>query len=179
MKKFIFILFFQCLFAQSFVDFDLIKSFISYDGKHPAHNWTGISKDIQGTFEINKQDLTQSKVDLFVPVFSFDSKNANRDSNMLDVVEEYYYPFVRFTSSKINKSESGFNVVGNLSFHGITKEFIIPVELNEDNENIIVTSDFSIMLTDFKIKRPALLTIKIRNQVDIKVYLVGSIEYQK
>ena len=98
---------------------------------------------------------------------------------MLDVVEEYYYPFVRFTSSKINKLESGFDVVGNLSFHGITKEFIIPVELNEDNENIIVTSDFSIMLTDFKIKRPALLTIKIRNQVDIKVYLVGSTENQK
>ena len=167
------------LFSQSFVELDLDKSYISYDGKHPAHNWTGISKDIQGTFEINKQDLTQSKVDLFVPVFSFDSKNANRDSNMLDVVEEYYYPFVRFTSSKINKSESGFDVLGNLSFHGITKEFIIPVELNEDNENIIVTSDFSIMLTDFKIKRPALLTIKIRNQVDIKVYFVGSIVNQK
>ena len=179
MKKFISILFFQFLFAQSFVEFDLTKSFISYDGKHPAHNWTGISTDIQGTFEINKQDLTQSKVDLFVPVFSFDSKNANRDSNMLDVVEEYYYPFVRFTSSKINKLESGFDVVGNLSFHGITKEFIIPVELNEDNENIIVTSDFSIMLTDFKIKRPALLTIKIRNQVDIKVFLVGSLKNQK
>ena len=73
MKKFIFILFFQCLFAQSFVQFDLAESFISYEGKHPAHNWTGISKDIQGTFELNKEDLTQSKVDLFVRVFSFDS----------------------------------------------------------------------------------------------------------
>jgi len=179
MKKFIPLLFFQCLLAQSFVEFDLNKSFISYDGKHPAHNWTGISKDIRGTFEINEKDLTQSTVDLFVPVFSFDSKNANRDSNMLDVVEEYFYPFVRFTSSKIKKSESGFDVVGNLNFHGITKEFTIPVELNKDNESILVTSDFSIMLTDFKIKRPALLTIKIRNQVDIKVYLVGSIKNQK
>ena len=175
MKKFIFILFFQSLFAQSLVEFDLTKSFISYDGKHPAHNWTGISKDIQGTFEINKQELTQSKVDLFVPVFSFDSKNANRDSNMLDVVEEYYYPFVRFTSSKINKSESGFDVVGNLSFHGITKEFIIPVSFKKEENTIYVESDFSIMLTDFKIKRPSLLTVKIRNQVDIKVYLVGSV----
>ena len=179
MKKLIFILLFQSLYAQSFVDFDLSKSFISYDGKHPAHNWTGISKDIQGTFEINKQDLTQSKVDLFVPVFSFDSKNANRDSNMLDVVEEYYYPFVRFTSSKINKTENGFKVTGNLSFHGIIKELTIPVNLEEDNQTIIVTSDFSIMLSDFKIKRPALLTIKIRNQVDLKVYLVGSINNKK
>ena len=74
MKKIILILFFQFLFSQSLVDFDLSKSFISYDGKHPAHNWTGISKDIQGTFELNEEDLTKSKVDLFVPVFSFDSK---------------------------------------------------------------------------------------------------------
>ena len=179
MKKLIFILLFQSLYAQSFVDFNLSKSFISYDGKHPAHNWTGVSKDIQGTFEINKQDLTQSKVDLFVPVFSFDSKNANRDSNMLDVVEDYYYPFVRFTSSKINKTENGFKVTGNLSFHGIIKELTIPVNLEEDNQTVIVTSDFSIMLSDFKIKRPALLTIKIRNQVDLKVYLVGSINNKK
>ena len=174
MKKLVYILFFQYLFAQSIINFDLNESFISYDGKHPAHNWTGISKEIQGTFELNKEDLTQSKVDLFVPVFSFDSKNANRDSNMLDVVEEYYYPYVRFISSKIEKVDDGFNVVGNLSFHGITKEFTIPVTLSQDEKRIIVESDFSIMLTDFKIRRPSLLTIKIRNQIDIKVFLVGS-----
>ena len=107
MKKLSYIIFFQFLFAQSLVNFDLDESFISYDGKHPAHNWTGISKEIQGTFELNNEDLTQSKVDLFVPVFSFDSKNANRDSNMLDVVEEYYYPYVRFISSKIEKTNDG------------------------------------------------------------------------
>ena len=174
MKKLVYILFFQYLFAQSIINFDLNESFISYDGKHPAHNWTGISKEIQGTFELNKEDLTQSKVDLFVPVFSFDSKNANRDSNMLDVVEEYYYPYVRFISSKIEKVDDGFNVVGNLSFHGITKEFTIPVSLIQDDKRIIVESDFSIMLTDFEIRRPSLLTIKIRNQIDIKVFLVGS-----
>ena len=179
MKKLIFILFLQSLYAQSLVQFDLSKSFISYDGKHPAHNWTGVSNDIQGTFEMNKQDLTQSKVDLYIPVFSFDSKNANRDSNMLDVVEEYYYPFVRFTSSKIIKTESGFDVTGNLSFHGITKELTVPVNFDEDNETVIVSSDFSIMLSDFKIKRPALLTVKIRNQIDLKVFLVGSIDSQK
>ena len=152
MKKLVYILFFQYLFAQSIINFDLNESFISYDGKHPAHNWTGISKEIQGTFELNKEDLTQSKVDLFVPVFSFDSKNANRDSNMLDVVEEYYYPYVRFISSKIEKVDDGFNVVGNLSFHGITKEFTIPVSLIQDDKRIVVESDFSIMLTDFKIR---------------------------
>ena len=56
-----------------------------------------------------------------------------------------------------------------------TKEFKIPVSFKKEENVIYVETDFSIMLTDFKIKRPSLLTVKIRNQVDIKVYLVGSI----
>lgn len=163
------------LFSQSLVELDLDKSYISYDGKHPAHNWTGISNEIQGFFELNIQDLTLSKIDLYVPVFSFDSKNASRDSNMLDVVEEYYYPYVRFVSTKIHKKNNEFIVTGSISFHGITKEFVIPVKYIMENNNVIIKSEFAIMLSDFKIKRPSLLTIKIRNKVDIKVYLEGSI----
>jgi len=163
MKKFTFILFFQLLFSQSLVEFNLENSYISYDGKHPAHNWTGISKEIQGSFELDIDDLTQSKIDLYVPVFSFDSKNASRDSNMLDVVEEYYYPYDRF------------EVTGDIMFHGMTKQFLIPVSFSKEGKKVIIDSEFSIMLTDFKIKRPSLLTIKIRDKVDIKVYLEGSI----
>ena len=77
MKKLIFILFFQFSFSQTIpVEIDLEKSFISYDGKHPAHNWTGISKEIKGSFIFDKDQPTLSSVDLYVPVFSFDSKNS-------------------------------------------------------------------------------------------------------
>lgn len=175
MKKFVLIIFFEILLSQSLVEINLDNSYISYDGKHPAHNWTGVSNEIQGYFELNSKDLTKSKIDLAIPVFSFDSKNASRDSNMLDVVEEYYYPYVRFISTKIEEKNNEFQVTGNIIFHGITKEFIIPVSFTKEDKNVIVNSDFSIMLTDFKIKRPSLLTIKIRNKVDIKVYLEGSI----
>jgi polyisoprenoid-binding protein YceI len=175
MKKFTFILFFQLIFSQSLVEFNLDNSYISYDGKHPAHNWTGISKEIQGSFELDIDDLTQSKIDLYVPVFSFDSKNASRDSNMLDVVEEYYYPYVRFISKKIEKKDNKFEVTGDIMFHGIVKQFLIPVSFTKEGKKVIIDSEFSIMLTDFKIKRPSLLTIKIRDKVDIKVYLEGSI----
>ena len=175
MRKFLFILLIQNLFSQTLVEFNLDKSFISYDGKHPAHNWTGISNEIQGSFELDLDNLTKSRVDLFVPVFSFDSKNASRDSNMLDVVEEYYYPYVRFVSTKIEKNNNEFEVTGNIIFHVVTKEFSIPVSFNKKDSAIIINSEFSIQLTDFKIKRPSLLTVKIRNKVDIKVYLEGSI----
>ena len=176
MRKLIIILFFQVAFAQGVpVTIDIEQSFISYDGRHPAHNWTGVSKEIKGSFIFNKDNPTASNVDLFVPVFSFDSKNSNRDSNMLDVIEDYFYPTVSFTSSEIIKQENQYYIKGLLFFHGIKKEITIPVNFTLDDKKIKVDTDFSISLTDYKIKRPSLLTIKMKDDITIKLFLVGSI----
>jgi len=176
MRKLIIILFFQVAFAQGVpVTIDVDQSFISYDGRHPAHNWTGVSKEIKGSFIFDKDNPTASNVDLFVPVFSFDSKNSNRDSNMLDVIEDYFYPTVSFTSSEIIKQENQYYIKGLLFFHGIKKEITIPVNFTLDDKKIKVDADFSISLTDYKIKRPSLLTIKMKDDITIKLFLVGSI----
>jgi polyisoprenoid-binding protein YceI len=176
MRKLIIILFFQVAFAQGVpVTIDADQSFISYDGRHPAHNWTGVSKEIKGSFIFDKDNPTASNVDLFVPVFSFDSKNSNRDSNMLDVIEDYFYPTVSFTSSEIIKQENQYYIKGLLFFHGIKKEITIPVNFTLDDKKIKVDADFSISLTDYKIKRPSLLTIKMKDDITIKLFLVGSI----
>ena len=176
MRKLIIILFFQVAFAQGVpVTIDADQSFISYDGRHPAHNWTGVSKEIKGSFIFDKDNPTASNVDLFVPVFSFDSKNSNRDSNMLDVIEDYFYPTVSFTSSGIIKQENQYYIKGLLFFRGIKKEITIPVNFTLDDKKIKVDADFSISLTDYKIKRPSLLTIKMKDDIAIKFFLVGSI----
>jgi polyisoprenoid-binding protein YceI len=176
MRKLIIILFFQVAFAQGVpVTIDADQSFISYDGRHPAHNWTGVSKEIKGSFIFDKDNPTASNVDLFVPVFSFDSKNSNRDSNMLDVIEDYFYPTVSFTSSEIIKQENQYYIKGFLFFHGIKKEITIPVNFTLDDKKIKVDADFSISLTDYKIKRPSLLTIKMKDDITIKLFLIGSI----
>ena len=176
MRKLIIILFFQVAFAQGVpVTIDADQSFISYDGRHPAHNWTGVSKEIKGSFIFDKDNPTASNVDIFVPVFSFDSKNSNRDSNMLDVIEDYFYPTVSFTSSGIIKQENQYYIKGLLFFHGIKKEITIPVNFTLDDKKIKVDADFSISLTDYKIKRPSLLTIKMKDDITIKLFLVGSI----
>jgi len=176
MKKLIIILFFQVVFAQGVpVTIDTEESFISYDGRHPAHNWTGISKEIKGSFIFDKDDPILSSVDLYVPVFSFDSKNSNRDSNMLDVIEDYFYPTVSFTSSEITKEDNGYSITGILFFHGVQKEITIPVNFILDDKKIIVDADFSVSLSDYKIKRPSLLTIKMKDDIEIKFFLIGSI----
>ena len=176
MRKLIAILFLQLVFAQGVsVAIDLEESFISYDGKHPAHNWTGISQEIKGLFIFDKDQPILSSVDLYVPVFSFDSRNSNRDSNMLDVIEDYFYPSVSFTSSSITKEKDQYYINGVIFFHGIKKELRLPVNFIVDNDIIVVDTNFDINLSDYNIKRPSLLTIKMRDQIKITFHLVGQI----
>ena len=94
---------------------------------------------------------------------------------MLDVIEDYFYPTVSFTSSEILKEENEYFINGILFFHGIKKEIIIPVNFILDDKKIVVDADFSISLSDYKIKRPSLLTIKMKDDIAIKFFLVGSI----
>jgi polyisoprenoid-binding protein YceI len=94
---------------------------------------------------------------------------------MLDVIEDYFYPTVSFTSSEILKEENQYYIKGLLFFHGIKKEITIPVNFILDDKKIVVDADFSISLSDYKIKRPSLLTIKMKDDIAIKFFLVGSI----
>ncbi|GIT56616.1 MAG: hypothetical protein Ct9H300mP18_00450 [Candidatus Neomarinimicrobiota bacterium] len=92
---------------------------------------------------------------------------------MLDVIEDYFYPIVSFTSSRIEKKDNHYRVVGNLFFHGVTKEVSLPVDLLIEDDRVIVKSNFEIRLSDYKIKRPSLLAIRINNVITIEFYLVG------
>ena len=176
MRKILLILFLQFSFAQSLeVKVDSDQSYLSYHGNHPAHQWVGTSNQILGTFLFNQENPELSKVDLSVPVFSIDSRNSNRDSNMLDVIEDYFYPVVSFTSSRIEKKDNHYQVVGDLLFHGVKKEISLPVDLLIEEDRVIVRSNFEIRLSDYQIKRPSLLAIRINNVITIEFYLVGKL----
>ena len=60
-------------------------------------------------------------------------------------------------------------------FHGIKKELRLPVNFIVDNDIIVVDTNFDINLSDYNIKRPSLLTIKMRDQIKITFHLVGQI----
>ena len=146
MKKIVFILFCSFLIGQTVVpvSIDLNKSYLSYDGSHPAHKWSGKSNQIMGSFFYNKSNPELSTVDLYVPVITIDSKNSNRDSNMLDVVEDYFYPVVRFTSEKIERKDNKYQINGEIDFHGVKKKISIPATL-QINDKVLTVESLSLI----------------------------------
>ena len=173
MKKIVLILLYSFVFSQTNIQIDLDKSYLNYYGDHAAHKWSGGSNQIMGSFLYNELNPELSIVDLYIPIISIDSKNSNRDSNMLDVIEDYFYPVVSFKSYKIQRKGNRYQIDGTMDFHGVKKEISVPVDLQINDNMIIVESIFNIKLTDYNIKRPSLLTIKIKDTIKIKFYLVG------
>ena len=150
-------------------------SFIEYKGSHFLHKWIGKSHSINGTILIDKENLTNSKIDISIPLFSFDSKNGNRDSNMLLVVEEILFPDVRFFSTSISQvGETKFNVTGILNFHGLEHEITFPIELNYESDYTYFTSSFFVNLKDFNVDRPKLMLAPISEKIEIRFQVRGS-----
>jgi polyisoprenoid-binding protein YceI len=159
------------------VSIDRARSVLSYTGHHRLHDWTGTSRAVSGTLQINLQDPARSRIEVVVPVASFDSGNSNRDSNMLDTVEEERYADVRFVSSAVTvdrweRTADGYagtwRVRGSLTFHGQTHEVEIPVTVRVAGRAFEAATRFSISLERFRVDRPRLMLMPISDTLDLE-----------
>ena len=144
------------------------KSQIQYTAKHLLHEWNGINDKVKGVFLFNDQ----SKIAISANIADFDSGISNRDSNALRVLNALNYPQVKFYSDKITFTSGNINFIGELDFHGKKiKKTVNAIFLN-DSENISIEGSFSIVLTDFDIKLPSLMLVKMEDFADIKFKLI-------
>ncbi len=162
------------------------SSFVAYTGHHTLHSWRGVSHSISATIRLNRTDPSNSYVDIRIPVESFDSGNPNRDSNMLEVVEVDRFPDVRFVLQEavLDSLEAStdtlyracWRVRGALTFHGVTRVIEVPVNIQITRKRLTAHTTFSLKLSDFKIRRPRLLLIPIRDEIDIEASILGYLE---
>lgn len=141
---------------------------IIYSMDHPMHSWSGVSHKVSGVVEVGA-DLQPVHVELRAPVLSFDSDNKNRDSHMAEVVEYYLYPDVTFTSTHITpgapdaEGRQTWDVQGNLTFHGVTKPVESVAHVTVNGTTLEAEGEFEVVLTDYDIELPSLLSIKVKD----------------
>ena len=161
---------------------DIDNSSISYTGSHPFHDWQGITSQIE---IITDCDMVNSDcgATINVPVMSFISGNENRDSNMLFYVDGFSFPIIKISFSHLNISnllsrDKTVNFDGEIDFHGFKVMQEIPLFITEESNIIFIRSDFSIKLNSFKIDRPSLLMVPIKNEIKIDVNISGEFTQQ-
>ena len=124
-------------------------------------------EDIQAvnTESVGAIDIESGEFIIKIPVNSFEFPNKLMQKHFNDsYLETDIYPECIFRG-KLNENSAS----GEINLHGVTKKIEIPISKTINEENIIISTDFKILLKDHKIKIPRLLFQNIAEEIEIKV----------
>jgi polyisoprenoid-binding protein YceI len=142
------------------------------DGSHSAVHFKvrhlmvsdvrGQFSGLTGTLELGDKDLTQSKVTATVDVATVNTREPKRDEHLKapDFFDVAKFPTMTFKSKKfVSKGEGKFDVVGDLTLHGVTKEVTLATEMGSTESKDLygnvhrgATATTTINRTDFGLK---------------------------
>lgn len=93
----------------------------------------GTFNDVKGTVTYDGVNLADATIEVEIPVASIDSKNADRDNHLksADFFDAESHPYITFRSTRIvPKGGNAFDIVGDLTIRGTTKEVTLAAESN-------------------------------------------------
>ena len=93
-------------------------------------------------------------------------------------IESHQYPKTSFKGSILNFDSNALSnqsrtvqLTGELSLHGVTKLISVSATITQSDEQITLTSSFSVKTSDFGIKIPSLVRKQIDENVQVEVSL--------
>jgi len=116
--------------AADTYSFDKVHSDVGFQIRHLVSKVRGRFTDYEGTIVVDKAKPEVSTVELRIKATSIDTGNENRDKDLrsANFFEVEKYPEITFQSTKItSKGGDHYDVTGNLTMHGTTKEVTLPV----------------------------------------------------
>lgn len=112
-------------------DFDLSHSSVNFHVRHlMVSKVHGRFASWSGTLQLDEADLTKSNLEVTIDAASVDTKEPKRDDHLrsADFFEVEKFPHLTFKSTKIEKTDDGYALTGDLTIRGITKSVTLEVE---------------------------------------------------
>ncbi|MGH9773287.1 MAG: YceI family protein [Candidatus Acidiferrales bacterium] len=147
----------------------LQQATLAYDVSHPLHQVEGVSHAARGKGICHAGECNFL---IAVPVKSFDSGNGDRDLHMLQITRAGEFPLVtvRFQLPETALASPTIHADLQVQFGGQTAEYKqVPFRRVTKGSDIEVLGTIPLRLSDFKIPRPELLAMPIKNEVPVKV----------
>ena len=118
------------LFAAETFKIDGVHSLADFRVRHMMSNVTGKFGAMEGTVNLDRANPAKSSVDFTINTSSINTANENRDKHLrsADFFDVEKYPTITFKSTKVTPAGKDlYNVTGNLTMRGVTKEVTLPV----------------------------------------------------
>lgn len=156
---------------------DPAHSKVEFHVDHKLHSVDGRAGNVEAKAAIGDDGKILAMVRL--PAASLDSGDANRDSNMRDVLEVGKYPFVVYKAvgqlPSATPSGTPFDITlkGELDLHGVKRPLEIPARVEVTGDGTVrVRGTTRVSLDAFGIERPSLLLVKLEDDCRIAFDLV-------
>jgi polyisoprenoid-binding protein YceI len=156
-------------------DLQPAASSLRYHVEHKLHQVDATSRAAEGKALLDAEGAV--RVMVRVPVQSFDSGDANRDSHMLETLEAGRFPYVIFKgvgtlAGAAPGKPAPLSLRGELEFHGVKRAVTVPVtvELGQDG-TARVKGTLTVSLDAHGVERPSLLLVKLEDACTITLDL--------
>ena len=119
-------------FAADAFTIDRAHSNATFKIRHMMSNTTGSFGDFKGTIVADRENPAKSTVEFSIATASINTGTEDRDKHLrsADFFDVAQYPEITFKSTKIEptKTKDLYNVTGNFTMHGVTKQIVLPVQ---------------------------------------------------
>ena len=109
---------------------DKAHSEVVFQIRHLVTKVRGRFDEFEGSIQLNEESPELSSVEFTIKAASIDTNEKDRDAHLrsADFFDVEKFPNLTFRSNQIiKKSNESYDVIGDLSIHGVTKEIVLPV----------------------------------------------------
>ena len=154
---------------------------VRFTSQAPIEEVVGVTDRIDGYVLLNGPRLEAgsetegTQLYLEVDLASLDTglglRNRHMRRNYLEV-EEFPYAFLEATIERVEALAAGgfrVNAQGVMTIHGVGRQMDIPCDVVERGEGYRIRCAFDLLLSDFGIKIPRLMFLKLANEVRLEL----------
>ncbi|MBW8687809.1 YceI family protein [Chitinophaga rhizophila] len=127
-----------------------------YNIAFSSNEASGIFKTFKGSIAFDEQNPAASNFSLSADVASINTGNAlmNKHAKSDEWFDAAKFPEIKYTSRKIVKAGTGYQVTGDLEIRGVKKEYTIPFTFKRTGNNATFNGTFKVNRNDFHIGKP-------------------------
>jgi polyisoprenoid-binding protein YceI len=157
---------------------DPVHSSVAFTVRHFLTKVPGRFTKFSGTITVDRDNLENSSVNATIDVGSVDTDNDKRNAHLKspDFFDAAKFTTITFTSKSWKKTGEGtFDVTGDLTIHGVTKEVVLKVDLLGFGPGMMGAQlsgwDASVTLNreDFGVNGPAMLGKALGSEVGVSI----------
>ena len=159
---------------------------VTYTARDAVQQWSGAAPIDELEMAVDPNDLSGARVRVLVRSGGFDSGIFLRDANARRIVfESADHPTIEFVATSLRAEPTTLppgatrriELTGRLSMHGVVRTVETSATVARDGDRLHVTGELSVLLSDYGMRRPSFLTLRVDDEVvvgyDLRVQLEG------